>query len=194
MKQSGWLRAGTVVAVCAVAGAGAGIAGSAAAPSKKQQRNGTNHQGGPGDGDHGGRFGGPGGPPVHAEAVVLNKAGDGFITLTEDSGTVVSVSGDQLTVKEGFGSVTYKTVTLTIPASATVKRNFADAKLSDLKAGDRVHVASSSEGTIVFADDGTVRPPFGPHGDGDGPHGGPPGAPYGAPGTSGTSAAPGTND
>jgi hypothetical protein len=100
-----------------------------------------------------------GGPPVHAEAVVLNKAGDGFVTLTTDSGKVKSVSGSDLTLTEGVGDVTYKDVTLTIPSGATVRRNFADAQLGDLKAGDFVHVASSSEGTEVFAVDPAARPP-----------------------------------
>jgi len=71
---------------------------------------------------------------------------------------VKSLSGDSLTVTEGLRSVTYKTVTLTIPANATVMRNFNKATLSDLKTGDRVHVAQSSDGTTVFADDGTQRP------------------------------------
>jgi hypothetical protein len=116
---------------------------------------------------------------VHEEAVVLNKAGNGFVTVTSDSGTAQSVSGDQLTIKEAVGSVTYKTVTLTIPSGAKVIRNFKSASLSDLRSGDRVRVSSSSEGTAVLADDGSVRPPFlGRHGPG-GP--GAPGAGYGPP-------------
>src|SRR3954447_17401676 len=116
MKQSTWLKTGAVVAACAVAGAGAGIAGSAAARSKKNgPRQGTGTTTTP-DGDHHGGPGGPGrhfgGAPAHAGAGRLNKAGDGFITVTEDSGTVDSVSGDQLAVKEGIGKVTYKTFTL----------------------------------------------------------------------------------
>jgi hypothetical protein len=116
----------------------------------------------------------PAGPPrgleVHAEEVVLNKAGTAFITQTEDNGTVVSVSGGQLTIKEAAGSVTYKTVTLTIPSGATIYRNGSKASLSDLKAGDHVRVTSSSDGTAVMAGTFSGRPgPGGPHG-----HGGPP--------------------
>ena len=111
----------------------------------------------------------------HAEEVVLNKAGTAFITETEDSGTVTSVSGDQLGVKEAASNVTYKTVTLTIPADATVYRNGSKAALSDLKSGDHVHVSSSSDGTTVFAGDGSFRPgPDGPHGHGGPPPGAPP--------------------
>jgi hypothetical protein len=110
---------------------------------------------------------------VHAEEVVLNKAGTAFITQTEDNGTVVSVSGDQLTIKEGTTSLAYKTVTLTIPSDATISRNGAKAALADFKAGDRVRVTSSSDGTSVFGGDKA------PQGGGPGRHGGdpPPGGP-----------------
>ena len=121
------------------------IAGSAAAPSSKAKKGNSTRHAGPLRGFHG--------PPVHANAVVLNKAGNGFITVTEDSGKVKSVSGDQLTITEGVGNVTYKDVTLTIPSNATVLRNFAKAALSDVKAGDFVHVSQSSEGTFVLATD-----------------------------------------
>ena len=107
------------------------------------------------------------GPAVHEDAVVLNRAGTHFITATSDNGTVASVSGDQLQITEAIGKVSYKTVTLTIPAGATVERNLATAKLSDLKPGDRVHVTQSSDGTVVFANDRTFEPPAGgPHGPG----------------------------
>jgi hypothetical protein len=153
------MRTVGVAALCVVLGAAGGIATSGAATSKsrKSSATGSGRPGGP-----------PGGRAVHEDAVVLNKAGTAFITATEDSGTVVSASGDQLTIKEGTKSVTYKTVTLTIPSGATVKRNGSTAQLSDLKAGDRVHVTQSSDGTTVFADDGTHRP----QGPGYGPPGG----------------------
>jgi hypothetical protein len=166
MKYSTRVKAGFVIALCAIAGAAAGIAGGAAAPSGQKARSSRAMK------PPGRPFGR--GPEVHAVAVVLNKAGNGFVTVTEDSGTVESVSGNQLTIKEGTKSVTYKTVPLTIPSGATVYRNFAKAQLSDLKAGDRVHVAQSSEGVFVMADDGSHRPPFrdGPgHGHGPGPDG-----------------------
>jgi hypothetical protein len=102
---------------------------------------------------------------VHAEAVVLNKAGTAFITATEDNGIVVSVSGDQLTLKEGTKTVTYKTLTITVPGDAKVYRNGSSAQLSDLKAGDHAHVSQSSDGTVVFAGDKAHGPgPGGPHG------------------------------
>jgi hypothetical protein len=161
------LKSPIVVGVICAALTAGGIGATAAARSGKTTR-GTQTR-------TGDRPPGPGhGFEVHAEEVVLNKAGTAFITQTEDSGTVTSVSGDQLTIKEGSASVTYKTVTLTIPSDATIYRNGAKAALSDLKTGDHASVTSSSDGTTVFAGDKTQRPGR------PGGHGGPPpGGPYG---------------
>jgi hypothetical protein len=149
-----------VAALCIALGAAGGIASGGAATSTSKKANATRAGGPPG---------GPGGRAVHEDAVVLNKAGTAFITATEDSGTVVSVSGDQLTIKEGTKSVTYKTLTLTIPSGATIKRNGSTAQLSAFKAGDRVHVTKSSDGTTVIGGDASFRPAGGP---GHGPPGG----------------------
>jgi hypothetical protein len=184
---------GKVIAVagaCTVAGAVAGIAGAAAAPASRPGAATTRHAAAglpPRPGFPGG-FRMADGPAVHEDAVVLNRAGTHFITATSDNGTVVSVSGGQLQMNEAIGKVSYKTVTLTIPAGATVVRNMKSAKLSDLKAGDHVHVTQSSDGTSVIAGDGAFAPPGGrprrPGGPGHfgpgGPHGGwapPPGPP-----------------
>ncbi len=165
-------RAALTAALCAVVGAIAGIAGSAAAPARH-----TAHAAANPGGLHGRpAFDMHGGPPVHADEVVLNRAGTAFITATEDSGTVNSVSGNGLSVKEGLPSVTYKTVSLSIPGDATVYRNFAKVALSAVKPGDRVHVNQSSDGTVVLAGEDTM-PPFG----GRGFHGGP-GGRFGGPG------------
>jgi hypothetical protein len=180
MQRSILVRGGLVVGACALVGAIGGIAGSAAAPSSTSQTQTATdgHKGwGPGRGGRPGLAGG--GPAVHAELVVPNKDGNGFITVTMDSGKVKSVSGDQLTISEGTDKATYKDPTLTISSNATVRRNFADAKLSDLKDGDQVHVSQSSEGTFVFAvDDAHQGQSPGPgwgHGAGrPGPYGGPP--------------------
>jgi pectate lyase len=171
------VRLGAVIGVCALAGAAAGIAGSAAAPSNNAKKGNSSRHAGPPRGFHG--------PAVHADEVVLNKARNGFITETEDNGKVKSVAGDQLTITEGIGNVTYKDVTLKIPSNATIVRNFAKAALGDLKAGDFVHVSQSSDGTFVLASDASHRPGrghFGPHGgprdDARGPgRPGPPGPP-----------------
>jgi hypothetical protein len=179
------MRVGAIATACALVGAGAGIAGSSAATStskstaktsstKESTTAGHNWHRGFGPGGPGGMDGmdGPhrGGPPVHEEAVVLNKAGTAYITQTADSGLVKSVSGNGLVITEGTTAVPYKDVPVTIPSGATIMRNGKTATLADLKAGDHV----------VFAGDDTCRPAFGPGHDGrDGDHHGPP--PAGAP-------------
>src|SRR3954447_21987585 len=138
------LRTILIAAVCGVIGAGAGIAGAGA------------HQGGHKAGKRHAaashhRFGGFGlGGPVHAELVVPDRQG-GFKTVTFDRGTVDSVSGDQLTIKEGTPQATYKTVALTIPSGAKIRRNGDDAQLTDLQAGDFVAVVTSGDKTVVKA-------------------------------------------
>src|SRR4051812_34354784 len=150
------IRTNLVVGIACAGLTAAGIGATALAKSKSSHKV---HSASTSAARPAGHPGGPhGGPPVHADEVVLNKAGTAFITETEDSGTVTSVSGDQLEVKEAANNVTYKTVTLTIPGDATVYRNGAKAALSDLKSGDHVHVEQSSDGTTVFAGD----MPFGP--------------------------------
>ena len=89
---------------------------------------------------------------------MLNKAGTAFITVTEDNGKVKSVSGRDVTITEAIGSVTYKDVTVTLPADAKIIRNGKTATVDDLKAGDRIHVSQSSDGTFVFAADASFRP------------------------------------
>ena len=161
MRSIRMARIGMVGALCALVGTGAGIAGSSAATKSSSKSSSKSAQARKADGPRG-AFG-RGGPPVHAEAVVLNKAGTGFVTVTEDNGTVKSVSGNELTLTEnarkGSTTVTYKDVTLTIPSDATIRRNGETASLGALKEGDRVHVASSSDGTFVDAFDSSHRPP-----------------------------------
>jgi hypothetical protein len=163
MQRSTLARGAAVVGACAVVGAVGGIAGSAAAPSQNTTTTAPAPKGfGFGHGfRHPDMLGG--GPPVHGELVVPNEAGDGFITVTTDSGTLKSVDGDKITITEGTKKATYKEATLTIPSDAKVMRNFDDAKLSDLKEGDFVHVSQSSEGTAVFAMDPNAKPPGPPH-------------------------------
>ena len=57
---------------------------------------------------------GVGGPPVHSESVVPNEDGDGFETVTSDSGKVKSVSGSELTVTTGTDDADYKDVTIDV--------------------------------------------------------------------------------
>jgi hypothetical protein len=168
MKRSTVLRTSAVGALCAVAGGAAGIAGTSASSSRT-----------PGAANFGHRHGflgfgaGPladaAGPPVHSDAVVPNKSG-GFDTITMDRGSFSSLSGDKLTITEGTKTATYKTVTLTIPPGATIRRNDQKAQLPDLKAGDEVTVLQNPKATIVLARDAQHQLDFkpGPLGHGDG--------------------------
>jgi hypothetical protein len=163
-------RALAAIAACALLGAGVGIAGAGAATSTTKARSSqstTTNANRPPDGMRHGMS-------VHSEEVVLDKAGDKFITETEDNGVVKSVSGNDLTITEGTKTVTYKDVTITIADGATIMRNGKTAQLSDLQAGDHVHATQSSDGTVVLAGDDSFRPP---HGGPGGPGGPPPGAP-----------------
>jgi len=184
----------TVAIVCASVGGAAGIAGSSAASHKKTTKTTNSTTTSSTNGPRPGGFRGPdgGGMAVHADEVVLNKAGTAYITQTEDSGTVVSVTGDQLVITEGTKSVTYKTVTLTIPSGATISRNGATAALSTFVAGDHVRVTSSSDATTVFGGDKTIAGDHGgPGGQGGHGHGGPP--PAGAPAAPGSSSSSGSS-
>ncbi len=178
MTISNRMRAAVALVACAAVGAAGGIAGSAAAPSttkttKSAKAASAAQRAGHGPG-HG--MGGPGGRAVHSEEVVLNKAGDKFITETEDNGTIKSISGSQVTITEAIGSVTYKDMAITLPDSATIERNGKKAAVADLKTGDHIHVSQSSDGTDVHGADDTFKPrgPGGPGRDHDGP---PPGGP-----------------
>jgi hypothetical protein len=148
------MRMGAVGAVCALVGAAAGIAGSSAS-SSKPTRNAVASAaiaGTPGPLLGLAPLADAVGPPVHSDAVVPNEKG-GFDTVTMDRGAFSSLSGNQLTITEGTKTATYKTVTLTIPSSATVRRNGEAAKLSDLKSGDTVMVMQSPKATVVAAND-----------------------------------------
>jgi type II secretory pathway pseudopilin PulG len=170
MKGSQLKRMSIVIAACAALGAIAGIAGSAAAPSKptqsqaqqkKAQRQALKQRArvfrrsfrlgvGPGPVGPGFGFG-----PVHAEAVIPKADGSGFYTVTTDAGTLNSVDGTTVHLKEGTGKATYKDdVAVDVGSDAKVIRNHKDAKLSDLKAGDHVRVITGTpKGNVVIAED-----------------------------------------
>jgi hypothetical protein len=88
---------------------------------------------------------------VQGDLVVATKSG--FATVTFNRGFVQSVSGQQLTIREGTKKATYKTVTLTIPAGAKVRDNGKTASLSQLSAGQRVGVVQTPNRTLVIARD-----------------------------------------
>lgn len=128
---------------CAAIGAGASAiasAGAASSTSHASKASATHKH-------HAGLFR----RAVHADFVVHTKSG--FVTVTLDRGFVESVSGQQLTIKEGTRTATYKTVTLTIPANARVRDNGHSATLADLKAGQHVLVVQGPKHTRVSAHD-----------------------------------------
>jgi hypothetical protein len=154
-----------VAAACALVAVATAFAASGKTTHKKAT---TKHS--TASGEAGGWPGPPGGGPggmgpghggVHSESVVPNKEGTAFITVTTDSGKVQSVdaSAGTLTIVEGTKTLTYKTVTLTIPSGATIMLDGKSSSLSAIAAEDHVTVSSSSEGTTVFAVDSSFQPP-----------------------------------
>jgi hypothetical protein len=92
---------------------------------------------------------------VQGAVVVATK--NGFETVSLSRGFVQSVSGQQLTIREGTRKATYKTVTLTIPSNAVVRDNRQPSKLSSLAGGQRVSVVQGPKRTLVVAR--TVKTP-----------------------------------
>ena len=170
MKGPQLKRMTIVIAVCAIVGALAGIAGSAAAPSSSKSKSKAAQAQKKASvlraralkrGLFRARLGGPrqvlmgNGGPVHATAVIPKADGTGFDTITEDSGTLLSVDGTTVHLKQGTDKATYKAdAAIDVGSNAKVIRNRQDAKLSDLKAGDHVHVITGGpKGNVVIADD-----------------------------------------
>jgi hypothetical protein len=124
------------VGASAIASAGATTAGASAAAKHKAQRSGSwrlfAHA-------------------VHGSLVVPTKSG--FATITFDRGVVQSVSGQQLTLKEGKKNATYKTITLTIPTNARVRDNGKQATLADVKVGQKAVVVQGPNHVLVRARD-----------------------------------------
>jgi hypothetical protein len=86
---------------------------------------------------------------IQADVVVATR--QGFEAVTFERGFVESVSGQQLTIKEGTVKSTYKTVTLTIPSNAKVRDDGHASTLSALTAGQRVWVVQGPNVTHVIA-------------------------------------------
>jgi TolA-binding protein len=86
---------------------------------------------------------------VQANVVVATRTG--FANVTIERGFVQRVSGQQLTIREGTKSATYKTATLTIPSNAKVRDNRQASALSSLTAGQRVVVVQAPQRTWVVA-------------------------------------------
>ena len=61
------------------------------------------------------------------------------------------MSGHELVLTDGTKKVTYKTVTLAIPATAHVRDNGAKASLGEVKSGQRAIVIRAPHRTWVIA-------------------------------------------
>ncbi|HLH64931.1 MAG TPA: hypothetical protein VKV27_04470 [Solirubrobacteraceae bacterium] len=92
---------------------------------------------------------------VHGQLVVATT--DGFATVTIDRGRVQSVAGQQLEIVEGTARRTYRTVTLTIPASAIVRVDRRRSTLAGVAPGQRVIVVQGPRRTVVIARGGPAR-------------------------------------
>jgi hypothetical protein len=146
------IRTGAVGLTCVAVGAGASIIGSASGATPSSAT--ASHRAAAHAAGHGGlralrRA-------VHAQVVVPVKGGT-FATVTYDRGVVQSVSGDQLTLREGTPQSTYGSVTLTIGADATVRLDRQTSSLGALQAGDRVAVIVGPKKTRVIASDATTN-------------------------------------
>lgn len=97
------------------------------------------------------------GRAIHSETVVPTKDGT-FATATFDRGTVTGVAGDQLSLKEGTKTATYKTVALTVSADAKVVVNGKKATLADVKADQLAIVLQGPKNTLVLAHDAHPAP------------------------------------
>lgn len=91
---------------------------------------------------------------VSASVVVSNGHGQ-FATVSLVRGTLVSISGSSLTVREGTARSSYKTVTLSLPADAVVRIAHARSSLSALSAGEHVLVIQGPKRTLVAARPGS---------------------------------------
>ncbi|HWF54298.1 MAG TPA: hypothetical protein VG223_06725 [Solirubrobacteraceae bacterium] len=86
---------------------------------------------------------------VAGQLIVKTKSG--YAPVTFERGSVTAVNGQQLTLNEGTKKSVYKTVTLTIPAGATVRDNGRAATLSQLTSGQRAIVVTLPARTLVIA-------------------------------------------
>lgn len=87
---------------------------------------------------------------VSLTAVVPGRDGK-FSTISIARGTLVGVTAQQLTLREGTPRASYKTVSLTVRSNVTVRLSKQPSTLSALSPGDRVAVVQGPRKTIVVA-------------------------------------------
>ncbi len=86
---------------------------------------------------------------VHGDLVVATRSG--FSHVVFDRGTIQSVSGRELTLREATKKASYATVTLTIPSDARIRANGAAVGLDTLQPGQRALVVQAPKRTYVWA-------------------------------------------
>lgn len=75
----------------------------------------------------------------------------GFANVTVARGRVQSINGDVLTLVEGTPKQSYRTATLTLPATVRVRDDKQKASLSQVTAGQRATVVIGPNRALVVA-------------------------------------------
>ncbi len=86
-----------------------------------------------------------------AEGRLVVRTRTAWATVSFERGSVVSLSGRQLTLREGTKAAAYRTVTLTIPTGAAVRVNRRPGTLAQLTPGQRALVVTLPQRTLVVA-------------------------------------------
>jgi hypothetical protein len=86
---------------------------------------------------------------VAGSFVVATKSG--FVTVTVARGRVQAVSGQTLTLVEGTKAQTYRTVSLSLPATVRVRDNKQPSTLAQVTAGQRATVIIAPDRALVVA-------------------------------------------
>lgn len=151
MTHTGLFKVIALAGTCAAVGTAVGMSSSVAATSHHSQRGVHASLRGGLRGSFAGLGFGPLGRVIHEVTVVPNSTGR-FDTLTIDSGNLTTIAGDDLTIAEGTGSVTYGSPTITVPDGSTIFIDGRHSSLGALATTDRVTIVQDSDGTTtVFA-------------------------------------------
>lgn len=87
---------------------------------------------------------------VSITAVVPDGKGT-FATLSIERGTLVSVTGNSISLREGNARAAYKTVNISLPSTTVVRLAGKPSSLSALSAGERIMVVQGPRRTTVSA-------------------------------------------
>ncbi len=87
---------------------------------------------------------------VSITAVVPDGKGT-FAPLSIERGTLVAVTGNSISLREGNARASYKTVSISLPSDTVVRLARKPASLSALSAGERIVVVQGPTRTTVAA-------------------------------------------